>query len=94
MLTREEFNAAMAAPHPPLEIDEAFMRAAIAARPEDTLEFRIACASYLDIVVCQERGVLDEEARCARLLQWAELKPAMMAEEAVARIEAGEADHA
>lgn len=77
---------------PPLELSEAYMRAAIATRPEETLSERITAAGYLDAIAIQERGLmgLDDERRGWRIVAWNRLKRSMLADEAALRFELGE----
>lgn len=83
MLTRAELDAAIQADPPP-EATEAYIREAVAARPEATLKERVTMASYLDAVVIQTRGELDDEARAARLMRWVEVTGAIKTEAVIA----------
>lgn len=76
-MTDDDIRAALGATPEPLTPQS--MRAAIAARPEETLHERAATAAYLDALAAQEAG-LPGSVRAGRLGDWAREWKAMEAE--------------
>lgn len=79
MLTAQDIKQAMTTP-PPVPLDEATVRRLIALRPEKRLADRVASAAYLDGLAAQEAAKLPSSVRAGRLMLFAEVREAMMAE--------------